>query len=104
MDYLDFKDELFNIYNKMSLDIREAIKNPLQEGSVEDRVSNLKRSLTTVELLVKELSQHEMFKSLSVRTIQRILIPYFIDNMGRENLTVEKVVSFFEDEGFGTYV
>ena len=87
-----------------SLGIIEEVEESLKEGSREDRVSNLKRSLTTVELLVKELSQHEMFKELSVRTIQRILIPYFIDNMGRENLSVEKVVSFFEDEGFGTYV
>jgi hypothetical protein len=88
----------------MFLSMNEDIKNSLKEDSREGRVSTLKRSLTTTERLVRELSQHEMFKGLSVRTIQRTLLKYYIENMGRENLTVEGVLDFFNAEGFGTYV
>ena len=66
--------------------------------------SLLKRKLSSTEVIAKELAAHPLFKGLSVRTIQRTLLPYYIENMGKDNLTTEAVVDFFEYEGFAIYV
>jgi hypothetical protein len=67
-------------------------------------VSTLKRKYSTTELMVKELAQHPLFKGLSTRTIQRVLLPYYIEYMGRENLSTQALIEFFEEEGFAIYV
>ena len=54
--------------------------------------------------MVKELVQHPLFKGLSTRTIQRVLLPYYIEQMGRENLSAQAMIEFFEFEGFAIYV
>lgn len=66
--------------------------------------SRLKRKLSATELIVKKLVAHPLFKGLSTRTVQRVLLPYYIEQMGRENLSVEAMVEFFEFEGFAPYV
>jgi hypothetical protein len=66
--------------------------------------SRLKRKLSATELIVKKLVAHPLFKGLSTRTVQRILLPYYIEQMGRENLSFEAMVEFFEFEGFAPYV
>ena len=66
--------------------------------------SQLKRKLSTTEIMVKELKEHPLFNRLSTRTIQRVLLPYYIEQMGRENLSAEAMIDFFEFEGFATYV
>lgn len=79
--------------------VLQAPVNPL--GGV---ASLLKRKLSSTEVIAKELAAHPLFKGLSVRTIQRTLLPYYIENMGKDNLTTEAVVDFFEYEGFAIYV
>lgn len=66
--------------------------------------SRLKRKLSATELIVKKLVAHPLFKGLSTRTVQRILLPYYIEQMGRDNLSFEAMVEFFEFEGFAPYV
>lgn len=66
--------------------------------------SRLKRKLSATELIVKKLVAHPLFKGLSTRTVQRVLLPYYIEQMGRENLSFEAMVEFFEFEGFAPYV
>lgn len=66
--------------------------------------SLLKRKLSSTEVIAKELAAHPLFKGLSVRTIQRTLLPYYIENMGKDSLTTEAVIDFFEYEGFAIYV
>lgn len=67
-------------------------------------VSTLKRKLAATELIVKELKTYPLFSTLSTRTIQRVLLPYYIENMGRADMTAQSVLEFFEYEGFATYV
>jgi hypothetical protein len=67
-------------------------------------VSRLKRNYSATELMVKELKTIEPFNKLSTRTIQRVLLPYYIENMGREDLSAQALVEFFEYEGFAPYV
>ena len=66
--------------------------------------SRLKRKLSATELIVKKLVAHPLFKGLSTRTVQRVLLPYYIEQMGRGNLSFEAMVEFFEFEGFAPYV
>ena len=67
-------------------------------------ISRLKRNYSTTELMVKELKTIEPFNKLSTRTIQRVLLPYYIENMGRDDLSAQALVEFFEYEGFAPYV
>ncbi len=67
-------------------------------------MSKLKRKLSATELMIPELKAHPMFKKLSTRTIQRVLLPYYIENMGREDLSAQALIDFFEFEGFAPYV
>jgi hypothetical protein len=67
-------------------------------------VSRLKRNYSATEIMVKELKSIEPFNRLSTRTIQRVLLPYYIENMGREDLSTQALVEFFEYEGFAPYV
>lgn len=67
-------------------------------------ISRLKRNYSATEIMVKELKSIEPFNRLSTRTIQRVLLPYYIENMGREDLSTQALVEFFEYEGFAPYV
>lgn len=67
-------------------------------------VSRLKRNYSATELIVKELKTIEPFNKLSTRTIQRVLLPYYIENMGRDDLSAQALIEFFEYEGFAPYV
>ena len=67
-------------------------------------ISRLKRNYSATELMVKELKTIEPFNRLSTRTIQRVLLPYYIENMGRNDLSAQALVEFFEYEGFAPYV
>lgn len=67
-------------------------------------ISRLKRNYSATELMVKELKTIEPFNRLSTRTIQRVLLPYYIENMGRDDLSAQALVEFFEYEGFAPYV
>ena len=83
-------------------DMDEALnKEDLEEDAP---VSTLKRKLAATELIVKELKTYPLFSTLSTRTIQRVLLPYYIENMGRADMTAQSVLEFFEYEGFATYV
>lgn len=62
------------------------------------------RKYSATELMIKELKNIEPFNKLSTRTIQRILLPYYIENMGRGDLSAQALVDFFEYEGFAPYV
>lgn len=66
--------------------------------------SKLKRNYSTTELIVKELKADPLFAGLSIRTIQRILLPYYISNMGRGELSTQAMIDFFTEEGFAPYV
>lgn len=66
--------------------------------------SKLKRNYSTTELIVKELKADPLFAGLSIRTIQRILLPYYISNMGRGELSAQAMIDFFTEEGFAPYV
>lgn len=66
--------------------------------------SRLKRNYSTTELIVKELKADPLFAGLSIRTIQRILLPYYISNMGRGELSTQAMIDFFTEEGFAPYV
>lgn len=66
--------------------------------------SKLKRNYSTTELIVKELKEDPLFAGLSIRTIQRILLPYYISNMGRGELSAQAMIDFFAEEGFAPYV
>lgn len=66
--------------------------------------SRLKRNYSTTELIVKELKADPLFAGLSIRTIQRILLPYYISNMGRRELSAQAMIDFFTEEGFAPYV
>ena len=62
------------------------------------------RKYSATELMIKELKNIEPFNKLSTRTIQRILLPYYIENMGRDDLSAQTLADFFEYEGFAPYV
>lgn len=57
-----------------------------------------------VEYLAMELAKQDFFKGISVQIIQRILIPSYIEEFGRESLTAEEVTKYFSDYGFGGFV
>ena len=83
-------------------DMDEALnKEDLEEDAP---VGTLKRKLAATELIVKELKTYPLFSTLSTRTIQRVLLPYYIENMGRADMSAQSVLEFFEYEGFATYV
>jgi hypothetical protein len=67
-------------------------------------VSQLKRKYSATELMVKELKSHPLFDRLSTRTIQRVLLPYYIENMGRKELSTQAMIDFYTEEGFAPYV
>jgi hypothetical protein len=54
--------------------------------------------------MVKELKTQPMFRSLSTRTIQRVLLPYYISIQGRSELSAQAMTSFFTEEGFAPFV
>lgn len=86
-----------------------AARRPLQDNLAEaapasTTVSRLKRNYSATELIVKELKEHPLFKTISIRTIQRVLLPYYISVMGREELSAQAMVDFFTEEGFAPYV
>ena len=62
------------------------------------------RKYSATELMIKELKNIEPFNKLSTRTIQRILLPYYIENMGRDDLSAQTLADFFEYGGFAPYV
>ena len=108
-DLEDTLDELISYY----LDIQaggdcawalEEEEEELTEAPVATAPSRLKRNYSTTELIVKELKAEPLFASLSTRTIQRILLPYYIDNMGRSELSAQSMIDFFTEEGFAPYV
>jgi hypothetical protein len=66
--------------------------------------SKLKRNLSTTEVMVKELKTQPMFRSLSTRTIQRVLLPYYIGIKGRSELSAQAMTNFFTEEGFAPFV
>ena len=98
-DLEDTLDELISYY----LDIKA--EGDLTEAAPQGEfISKLKRNYSATELMVKELKGHPLFSGLSTRTIQRILLPYYIENMGRKNLSAEAMIDFFTEEGFAPYV
>ena len=112
-DLEDTLDELISYY----LDIKagwdgewkeedEDTANELTEAPVAapPAPSRLKRNYSTTELIVKELKADPLFAGLSIRTIQRILLPYYISNMGRGELSAQAMIDFFTEEGFAPYV
>jgi hypothetical protein len=98
-DLEEVLDELISYY----VDIKAGAK--LTEAAPQGEfVSKLKRNYSATEIIVKELKGHPMFSSLSTRTIQRILLPYYIENMGRAELSAQSMIDFFTEEGFAPYV
>jgi hypothetical protein len=107
-DLEDTLDELISYYLDIQADgdcawaLEE--EEELTEAPVATAPSRLKRNYSTTELIVKELKAEPLFASLSTRTIQRILLPYYIDNMGRSELSAQSMIDFFTEEGFAPYV
>jgi hypothetical protein len=112
-DLEDTLDELISYY----LDIKAGWDGEWKEEEEEDAEelteapvaappapSRLKRNYSTTELIVKELKADPLFAGLSIRTIQRILLPYYISNMGRGELSAQAMIDFFTEEGFAPYV
>lgn len=91
-------NELISYY----LDVKasENLTEAAPQGAV---VSKLKRNYSATELMVKELKADPMFSSLSTRTIQRVLLPYYISVMGRRELSAQAMRDFFIEEGFAPY-
>ena len=84
---------------------KEDTNESLNESLEEDTVATKRvRSRSKAEVIALELRKHPLFRSLSTRTVQRLLIPYFEDCFGKEDLSVERMVEFFSEGGFGTYV
>lgn len=98
-------DELISYY----LDIKA--ESELTEAAPQGEfVSKLQRNYSATEIMVKELKEIEPFNQLSTRTIQRILLPYYISVMGiksvkdrAELLTTQAMIDFFAEEGFAPY-
>lgn len=107
-DLEDTLDELISYYLDIQAggDCAWALEEEeeLTEAPVATAPSRLKRNYSTTELIVKELKAEPLFASLSTRTIQRILLPYYIDNMGRSELSAQSMIDFFTEEGFAPYV
>ena len=107
-DLEDTLDELISYYLDIQAggDCAWALEEEeeLTEAPVATAPSRLKRNYSTTELIVKELKSKPLFASLSTRTIQRILLPYYIDNMGRSELSAQSMIDFFTEEGFAPYV
>ena len=107
-DLEDTLDELISYYLDIQAggDCAWALEEEeeLTEAPVATAPSRLKRNYSTTELIVKELKSEPLFASLSTRTIQRILLPYYIDNMGRSELSAQSMIDFFTEEGFAPYV
>lgn len=98
-DLEDTLDEIISYY--IDIKAEEQLTEAAPQGEF---VSKLKRSYSSTELMVKELKKHPLFSGFSTRVIQRILLPYYIDNMGRENLSAQSMIDFFTEEGFAPYV
>ena len=97
----DTLDELISYY----VDIRAG--GELTEAAPQAQgefVSKLKRNYSATEIMVKELKSHPFFSRLSTRTIQRVLLPYYIDRMGRKDLSTQSMIDFFTEEGFAPFV
>lgn len=94
-------DELISYYVdiKAGEELTEAA--PQAQGEF---VSKLKRNYSATEIMVKELKSHPFFSRLSTRTIQRVLLPYYIDRMGRKDLSTQSMIDFFTEEGFAPFV
>ena len=107
-DLEDTLDELISYYLDIQAggDCAWALEEEeeLTEAPVATAPSRLKRNYSTTELIVKELKSEPLFAGLSTRTIQRILLPYYIDNMGRSELSAQSMIDFFTEEGFAPYV
>jgi hypothetical protein len=107
-DLEDTLDELISYYLDIQAggDCAWALEDEeeLTEAPVATAPSRLKRNYSTTELIVKELKSEPLFAGLSTRTIQRILLPYYIDNMGRSELSAQSMIDFFTEEGFAPYV
>lgn len=98
-DLDDTLDELISYY----LDIKA--ESELTEAAPQGEfVSKLQRNYSATEIMVKELREIEPFNQLSTRTIQRVLLPYYISVMGRDGLSTQAMVDFFAEEGFAPYV
>lgn len=81
--------------------INNVVDNVFSED-VEDTTKVRKGS--KVEYLAMELAKQDFFKDISVQIIQRILIPSYIEEFGRDNLTAEEITKYFSDYGFGGFV
>ena len=92
-------DELISYY--LDVKAEDGLTEAAPQGEF---VSKLKRNYSATEIMVKELKADPMFAGLSTRTIQRILLPYYISVMGRAELSTQSMIDFFTEEGFATYV
>ena len=92
-------DELISYY--LDVKAEDGLTEAAPQGEF---VSKLKRNYSATEVMVKELKADPMFSGLSTRTIQRILLPYYISVMGRAELSTQSMIDFFAEEGFATYV
>lgn len=81
--------------------INNVVDNVFSED-VEDATKVRKGS--KVEYLAMELAKQDFFKGISVQIIQRVLIPSYIEEFGRDSLTAEEVTKYFSDYGFGGFV
>ena len=98
-DLEDTLDELISYY--VDIKAGEDLTEDAPQGNF---VSKLKRNYSATELIVKELKSNPLFSKLSTRTIQRILLPYYIAQMGRQGLSAQAMTDFFAEEGFAPYV
>ena len=53
----------------------------LSKSSFQNLTSGTSIQLSATELIVKKLVAHPLFKGLSTRTVQRVLLPYYIEQM-----------------------
>lgn len=88
-------DELISYY--LDIKAEDGLTEAAPQGEF---VSKLKRNYSATEIMVKELKTIDPFSKLSTRTIQRVLLPYYISNMGRKDLSTQALVDFFTEEGF----
>ena len=88
-------DELISYY--LDVKAEDGLTEAAPQGEF---VSKLKRNYSATEIMVKELKTIDPFSKLSTRTIQRVLLPYYIAIKGRDELSTQAMIDFFAEEGF----
>ena len=83
-------------------DVKESLTESMLEEALEEKVATAQK-IVTISSIFKDIINHEFFKGLSARLVRKMVNDY-VEEFGREKLSIEGVVNFYKETGLGTFI